>query len=245
MYLLVGRDKAMLVDLSNDVRWADNAEESLRSLVSEYSQGRSLVITITHLHGDHLGMLRAYYNDENVHFWVPKAEFYPPDPFFPEKRTTLFEENASFDLGGMVVKTLKVEGHTPGSTLFFVDGRDIVFTGDAIGSGSGVWIFSAEAFGEYKQGVTKLINYINNPANGINKEKLLIYGGHTLQAPHGGPLGIQYILDMDELIRLMEAGSGYETAPMPYGGAYLDTDYKYGTATITWSRASEKKYFGR
>jgi len=246
MYLLVGRDKAMLIDLSNNVRWADNAVESLRSLVSEYSYGRSLVIAITHLHSDHLGMLRAFKNDANVHFWVPKAEF-PKTGSFPKKRTTLFEENASFDLGGIVVKTLKVEGHTPGSTFFFVDGRDMVFTGDAIGSGIGVWIFSAEGFGEYKQGIAKLIDYINNPANGINKEKLIIYSGHTSQVPHW-PLGIQYILDMNELIRRIDAGSGYETNAVSHSGSYgrgLDTDYKYGTATITWSRASEKKYFGR
>jgi mannan endo-1,4-beta-mannosidase len=244
MYLLVGNEKALLIDLSNNVQWANNAAESLRSLVSEYSHGRDLVITITHEHGDHLGMLHAFANDAKAHFWVPKAEF-PQTGFFPKKRTTLFEENASINLGDMVVKTLKVEGHTPGSTLFFVDGRDIVFTGDAIGSGGGVWLFTAESFAPYKQGVTKLINYINDPANNINKEKLIIYSGHTSQVPVW-PLGIQYILDMGELIGRMEAGSGYETAPMLYGGSYdLDTDYKYGTATITWSRASEKKYFGR
>jgi hypothetical protein len=46
---------------------------------------------------------------------------------------------------------------------------------------------------------------------------------------------------MGELIKRIEAGTGYETVPMS-GNPRLDTHYKYGTATITWSRASEKEY---
>ena len=240
MYLIVGSSKALLIDLSNNVQWATDAAESLRSLVNEYSRGRDLMITVTHTHGDHLGMLYAFAEDVKVNFWIPKTDF-PDQGRFPQGRTKLFEENASLDLGGTMVKTLKVEGHTPGSTLFFVDGRDIVFTGDAIGSGSGVWIFSADAFVQYKQGVVRLIDYINNPANGVNKDKLIIYGGHSWQGIALWPLGAQYILDMGELIKRIEAGNGYETVPMA-GNPLLDTHYKYGTATITWSSASEKEY---
>jgi len=240
MYLIVGNSKALLIDLSNNVQWADNATESLRSFINEYARGLELVVTVTHSHGDHLGMLHAFADDPKVNFWVPKAEF-SAQARFPENRTVFFEENASFDVGAKKVKTLKVEGHTPGSTIFFVEGTDIFFTGDAIGSGSGVWIFSAEAFAQYKQGVTRLISYIDNPANGINRDKLIIYGGHTWQGIERWPLGIQYILDMRELINRIETGGGYEMTPMS-GNPRLDTHYKYGTATITWSRASEKEY---
>ena len=240
MYLIVGSDKALLIDLSNNVQWAADAAESLKSLVNEYSRGRNLIITVTHSHGDHLGMLHAFSDEARVNFWIPKAEF-PNKDRFPQGRTALFEENASLDLGGTMVKTLKVEGHTPGSTVFFVEGRDLVFSGDAIGSGSGVWIFSADAFAQYKRGVVRLIDYINNPANGVSKDKLIIYGGHSWQGVALWPLGTQYILDMGELIRRIEAGSGYETVPMS-GNPLLDTHYKYGIATITWSGASEKEY---
>jgi len=240
MYLIVGSGKALLIDLSNNVQWAANAAESLKSLVIEFACGRDLVITVTHSHGDHLGMLHAFSEEAKVNFWIPKAEF-PNQGRFPQSRTTLFEENASLDLGGTIVKTLKVEGHTPGSTLFFIDGRDMVFTGDAIGSGSGVWIFSADAFAQYKQGVARLTDYINNPVNGVDKDKMIIYGGHSWQGVALYPLGAQYIFDMGELIRRIEAGKGYETVPMA-GNPLLDTHYKYGTATITWSSASEKEY---
>ena len=240
MYLIVGNSKALLIDLSNNVQWADNAAESLKSLVSEYARERELLVTVTHSHGDHLGMLHAFANDAKVNFRIPKADF-PTQGNFPVNRTVFFEENTSFALGGKIVKTLKVEGHTPGSTIFFVEGTDIFFTGDAIGSGSGVWIFSADAFAQYKRGVTRLINYIGNPANGINRDKLIIYGGHSWQGIERWPLGIQYIIDMGELINRIETGGNYETTPMS-GNPRLDTHYKYGTATITWSRASEKEY---
>jgi len=238
IYLLVGSRKALMIDLSNEIRWAENPGEALRSLVNEYSAGRDLVVTVTHSHSDHLGMLYAFENDPKVHFWIPNDEF-PNWVPFPGARTTMFNDRASIDLGGIVVKTLKVEGHTPGSTLFFVEGRDMVFTGDAIGSGSGVWIFTANGFAQYKQGINKLIEYINNPTNGINKDKLMLYGGHSLQAVE--PLGIQYIYDMAELIKRIETGGYYETLPM-LGNVRLDTHYKYGLATITWSRAAEKEY---
>jgi len=45
---------------------------------------------------------------------------FPERGSFPEGRTTFFYENASIDLGGTVIKTLKTEGHTPGSTLFLL-----------------------------------------------------------------------------------------------------------------------------
>lgn len=240
MYLVVGSSKALLIDLSNNVRWSDNASESLKSIVSEYSRGRNLFITVTHSHGDHLGMLYAFENDTKVNFWIPKADF-PNQDRFPESRTVYFEENDSFDLGSIIIKTLKVEGHTSGSTVFFVEGKNIVFSGDAIGSGSGVWILSTEGFSQYKQGISRLINYINDTSNGINKEKLIIYGGHSWQGIALWPLGTQYILDMGELIRRIDSGSNYETTPMT-GNSRLDTHYKYGTATITWNRASEKEY---
>jgi len=240
MYLVIGREKALMIDLSNNVQWADDAAKSLRSLISEYSRGRDLIITVTHSHGDHLGMLYAFADDEKVNFWIPRAEFRERGGF-PEERTIFFNDHASIDLGGVMVKTLKVEGHTQGSTIFFVEDKDIVFTGDAIGSGSGVWIFTADAFAQYKRGIAKLMDYISNPANAINRDKLIIYGGHSWQGLEVWPLGAQYIMDMSELIKRIESGKGFETVPMS-GNPYLDTHFKYGKATITWSRAAEKEY---
>ena len=41
MYLIVGKSKALLIDLSNNIDWDDTATESLRSIASELRAGRS------------------------------------------------------------------------------------------------------------------------------------------------------------------------------------------------------------
>ena len=41
MYLIVGKKKALLIDLSNNINWADNASESLRQLVAALRRKRT------------------------------------------------------------------------------------------------------------------------------------------------------------------------------------------------------------
>src|SRR5574344_1996303 len=63
MYLLKGSDSALLIDLSNDIKWADDADQYLRDIVHKLSGGKPLTITFTHNHGDHTGMLHAFIDD--------------------------------------------------------------------------------------------------------------------------------------------------------------------------------------
>lgn len=241
MYLVVGSEKVLLIDLSNEIKWDDTAVESLRSLVYEGAGSKELLVTVTHKHGDHLGMLPAFKEDEKAGFWIPKAEFEGMD-IFPAKRTTYFEENASIDLGGgVIINTMEVPGHTPHSTLFFLKDKDLVFSGDAIGSGSGVWLFNEQSFYTYKNSIDKLIAYIQNPANHIDTDKLQIYGGHFWQGKQVGQLTAQYIYDMRTLIQEMGKGTA-QPEEMSSFIKFLDTNFKYGTATISWNREAAEKY---
>ncbi len=241
MYLVLGTEKALLIDLSNKVKWDKTAVESLRALVYKRSGQRELLITVTHKHGDHLGMLPAFNTEKQVSFWIPKAEFEGTD-IFPTERTTYFTENASLDLGGgFVINTMEVPGHTQHSTLFFLKDKNLVFTGDAIGSGSGVWLFNEESFYTYKDAVDKLINYIEDPNNNIDHEKLRIYGGHQWQSKALGELTLQYIFDMRTLIVEMGKGTA-QTEEMSSFIKFLDTYFKYRTATISWNKEAAEKY---
>jgi hydroxyacylglutathione hydrolase len=160
MYLVVGMKKALLIDLSNFVKWDTTAVESLRSVISEKVGNKEFYITITHKHGDHTGMLPAFKEDPKVRFWIPEEEFKGMD-IFPRERTTFFKENGSLDLGGgYLINTTEVPGHTGHGTLFFLKGRDLVFSGDALGSGNGVWLFGYESFITYAKSIEKLIRYI-------------------------------------------------------------------------------------
>lgn len=246
MYLLVGRKKALLIDLSNNINWADNAAESLRQLVAERSEGKELIVTFTHNHGDHIGMLHAYTEDPTVKFALPETDFSALISKFPEAQCSYINDGDVLELGGMNVDVIEVAGHTNGSVVFSIQGSDIMFTGDAIGSGQGVWIFHEDGFRQYATSVPEFIEWIVNPSNGVNPESLRIYGGHYWQRAglpemkDGEELGITYLRDMKQLIENIKAGT-VETEPTALGRPGLDTYFRYGTACIVWNGEQAKK----
>jgi glyoxylase-like metal-dependent hydrolase (beta-lactamase superfamily II) len=240
MYLIVGRDKALLVDLSNFVTWDATAIPSLQAVVAQEIGDRKLFIAVTHFHGDHTGMLPAFKDDRNATFWIQTDEFKGRE-IFPAERTIPITANPTLDLGGgVVVNALEIPGHTDHSTAYFLKGKNLVFTGDGIGSGNGVWIFSAAGFAQYRQSLDRLITYIRTPANGVEEGKLVIYGGHYWQKREKEKLTIQYILDMQTLVGEIKAGRAREEKVT--FNPYLDTNFKFGEATITWNKADAEKF---
>lgn len=241
MYLVVGKDKALLIDLSNAIRWDSTAIQSLRSLVYERTVDRDLLITITHKHGDHLGMLPAFSEDPRANFLLPAKEFGGLD-IFPKERTAYFTENETIDLGGAcIIRTLELPGHTEHSTLFFLQDQDMMFSGDAIGSGNGVWLFNEESFPVFRQSIIKLIAYLEDTANQIRKDKMIIYGGHYWQKGSAKDLTLQYVYDMQSLIENIGKGTA-EREKVSFSFPFLDTNFKYGSATITWNMEAAERY---
>lgn len=238
MYLLVGSQSSLLIDLSNYVKWDSTAVQSLQQLVSDRIGETPLTITFTHNHGDHTGMLPAFVDNPSVHFALPRIDFEALTDKVPAGQYSLYDER-TFELGGMTLKTLLVPGHTHGSVVFFLEGEDIVFTGDAVGSGHGVWIFNREGFDEYVQAVPTLIKYIEDPANGIDADKLQIYGGHYwqkdwLDLPEGKELDMQYLRDMQTLIDQIGEGTAYsEPSNLNFGA--LDTYFRLNNSIIVWN----------
>ncbi len=244
MYLLVGTEKALLLDLSNAINWADNAAESLRALVAERAAGKPLTITFTHNHGDHTGMLPAWIDDPEVHFALPQTDFARMAERFPEAQRSFYTEGEVFDLGGLKLEAIEVPGHTAGSMVFLLEGHDLLFTGDAVGSGHGVWLFNASAFQQYVTAVPYLIQALEE--RGVNEKNLKIYGGHYwqkdwLNLPKGTELGMKYLREMKALCDEIEAGTA-ATEPSNLGRPGLDTYFRHGDAIITWSAEQAEQY---
>jgi len=247
MYLFVGDGKALLLDLSNAVTWADNAAESLRTLVAERTKGKPLTITFTHNHGDHTGMLPAWIDDPDVHFALPQTDFERMADRFPEAQRDFYGEGEVFDLGGMRLEAIQVPGHTAGSMVFLLEGRNLLFTGDAVGSGHGVWIFNEEGFRNYVSAVPHLIEVLRE--RGVDEARLRIYGGHYwqkdwLDLPKGSELGMAYLREMKQLCDEIEAGTA-ATEPSNLGRPGLDTYFRHGNAIVTWSAAQAEQYRNR
>ena len=256
IYLLVGEKEALMIDLSNPIDWAENADASLRSLVAERIENKPLTIAFTHEHGDHTGMLPAFVNDPEVRFVLPDGDFAWFKERYPEANAhflgegTIFtvdgalSDSGIFDLGGMEVEAVSVPGHTNGSMAYLLKSQNLLFTGDAIGSGHGVWIFNEQGFSQYVSAVPYLIQYLKERS--VDSDALKIYGGHYwqkdwLDLPEGEELGMEYLLDMKELLDEMEAGTAV-TEPSNLGRPGLETYFRHGQAIVTWSAEQLEKY---
>lgn len=237
MYIIKGSKKALLIDLSNKITWADNADESLRKIVYDRIGKKDLVITVTHNHGDHTGMYPAFKDEPNVKFHLPVNDF-KDDAMFVEK--TLWQVDEILDLGGMKVQGVQVEGHTPGSMIFFLLGHNLAFSGDAIGSGTGVWLFQKDAMAQYSAAIERLVKYIQDPKNGIDPKSFVIHGGHTYQNS-GFVLGYQTVLDAKTLNDKIAEGTA-EWTPYQTQNPYLDATFKYGEGLVVWNVADSEAY---
>lgn len=237
MYIVRGKKKAILIDLSNRIRWADDADEALRTIFYERAGKREKLITVTHNHGDHTGMYYAFKDEPDISFLLPVNDFQNDTVF---KQKSLIGDRECIDLGGETIQCVQCEGHTPGSMVFFLKGHNYAFSGDAIGSGTGVWIFSVNGFEQYRKGIENLLSYLLDPASGIDPETFLFWGGHTYQN-QGVNLGVQTVKDAKVLNDQIAEGTA-EWEPYQTSMRNLDATFKYGEALLVWNKAQSEAY---
>lgn len=250
MYVITSGNDAILIDLGNGPSSTakqhgedgENAEvcakidQEYRELVQSLVGDRNFKIAITHKHGDHVGYSTAL---EGLGYTV----------LFPEGDSSdkITERFAEYDfqtfvpgefqipLGDIVIDTILCPGHTDASTIFVINtpvisynaeatkanATYIALTGDAIGSGSSVWIFSLEALQMFNDGidavVEKLESYTAYDAGlGAGEEtgaKLLILGGHGWQYDNRFgrmDMDLEYAKSMQNLIHVLSDGSKWQ-----------------------------------
>ena len=144
------------------------------------------------------------------------------------------------------MEAISVPGHTDGSVVFYLYGHHLLFSGDAIGSGHGVWIFNTQAYSKYNAAVPHLISWLEDPGNGVNINRMRIYGGHYWQRdwlPELGDneMGIQYIRDMQQLLDNIKNGTA-ATEPSGLDRPDLDTYFRYGSAIVVWNLQQAKEF---
>ena len=154
-YLLIGEHTALLSDTCNGLV---NIKRTVRKLTK-----KPVIVMNTHGHADHAGgngpFKEVYIHEGDAHmlapawqkhqrkmFWGHAIKRYPYARFllklvelkfsFNKKATPItLPDGHVFDLGGRVVRTLHLPGHSPGSVILLDESTVSLYVGDAINPG--------------------------------------------------------------------------------------------------------------
>lgn len=135
-YLLEGNDAAVLVDTGM-------AEEPLRPVIEQLTD-KPVTVLITHGHADHM-----CHADEFDRVCIAEQDITMiPDAFkrlgvsrdINVSRYQRVNDGDTLAIGDLRIRVLGLGGHSAGSVIFYEPLRNLLFTGDAVGSGIGVWM---------------------------------------------------------------------------------------------------------
>jgi glyoxylase-like metal-dependent hydrolase (beta-lactamase superfamily II) len=207
MFLLIGEEKAMLIDCGEGI---GDLKGAVRNITD-----KPLVVVISHGHGDHLGHIREF--DE---IWIsPKDRdrVVPPDiermkdsitliglrnkgplpysnyklyPYDLEKDLCTpgpndklpvirdLNDGQQFDLGGRIITAYDCFGHSPGEMIFLDETNRMLFAGDALNYNLGLGAIPIETAVKYLERMRDMGSRYD-----------AIYNGHHDFRPLGAPLG--------------------------------------------------------
>lgn len=183
-YLVIGDHAAALIDTL----------ESAEGLYEEVRKITDLPVTvlITHGHGDHAGASLKEFADTGCPIYMSMLDYPCLCAMNPTVQESWFHDLSAgqcFNLGGRTLKTILCPGHTEKSVVFLEEENQLLFSGDAIGSG-GFWMQipgcrPLKEFDETLRGLCTLLKPY---------EHLVICPGHRYQSP--GTLNITYAEDV-------------------------------------------------
>jgi len=196
MYLICGKEKALLIDLGNNymdgyagdlITPRANAKEQFLDVVYKLIGKLPLEIAVTHAHPDHSGMTTAL-DASKVTLWIGEGEdmqrlktMHNIDPSIYK----IFKQGEkTFDLGGgRTVETFLVRGHSNGGTVLLLKPDMQLFTGDAIGPGPRRKreLRTAEALTSFTEDINKLVNNLKAELAPYDRYRLQVYTGHSAE----------------------------------------------------------------
>lgn len=134
-YIIEGRDRALVIDTGM-------GNGDITALIGSITR-LPYALALTHGHGDHsrhCSRFSKIYLDMADKPMLFESRF--PGHETPDENALIsISDGCKFDLGGgVIIETVSLPGHTPGSVIFVDSFHKCVFTGDAVGSGCGVWM---------------------------------------------------------------------------------------------------------
>lgn len=206
-YLIEGSEKAAVIDTGVTV--GTRIKPMLESLTQ-----KPLILILTHAHIDHF-----YHMDEFETVYMCHDELTMPDWFLHEMMagkdlqlysTLHIDTGSAIELGGRILEICKIPGHTPGSVAVFDRTDNLVFTGDAIGSGCGVWMQlpGSTNLRQYQQSLSVFLRWLLD-----RTESPAFWGGHCQQrwqsakVPGDNPVTVGLLADLIDLVSGLLNGS--------------------------------------
>lgn len=199
-YLLEGSSAALLVDTGM-------ATEPLRPVIEQLTE-KPIVVLITHGHGDHISHAEefdtVYLDSQDIAILRAGLERLGIRREISLSGVHNICNNDIIEAGDMLLRALNVGGHSPGSMVFYEPSRNILFTGDAVGSGCGVWmqLMGSLPITQYRKNLRLLIAFIKSLP-----DQPTIFSGHADQRyaipGSDNPVCLALIEDMEALCTLI------------------------------------------
>ena len=206
-YVVEGQEKAAVIDTG--ITPGGKILPTVRQLTQ-----KPLVLAITHAHIDHM-----HHMDEFEEIYLCHEELKLPSEILCQhmhgkqldlEATQDVHTGSVIDLGKEKLEICQVPGHTPGSVVFWDASRDLLFTGDAIGSGYGVWLQvpGAMPLEVYYHSLISLMKWLVERGG-----RMKFWGGHSYQqfqstlVPGYNPLSLGLLADLIDLVDGVVSGS--------------------------------------
>jgi len=229
MYLIEGRDKALLVDTGLGVGDLAKCVQSITKL--------PLTIVNTHGHTDHAGGnypfktvyahpmdfdgIRQFGNREYRRRTAQNMLKGSPitDPVLSESHESLpapslvpVKDGTTFDLGDRKLEVIEVPGHTPGSICILDPARKLLFAGD--NDNQLVWLFLANS--------TPLEIYLQS----LKKLNARVSEFDRIMPGHGAPLKSDFVAEQIACAQSILDGSCAERPYKSFAGDALVCSFK-------------------
>lgn len=183
-YLVEGKNRALLLDTGMGKGDLAGYVRTLTSLPVD--------VAITHGHGDHFGQVDQF-KESTVYMSETDSALLPAA--FITRRFKGVKDGEIIDLGGgRQFEAIEVPGHTLGSVIY-LDRRDrIAVTGDAVSSGSMVYLFglSCTALDQYVESLKRLDDRVKD----LDGLTLLVGHHYQEKVPLTATAGMQLFTDM-------------------------------------------------
>lgn len=214
-YLLLGNDKALLIDTGLGIANIKRIVDKITSL--------PIIVATTHVHWDHIGG-HKYFNNIAVHNlekkWLldfplsldivkhnlmkkpcdfPKTFDIDKYEIYKGKPTIILNDNDIIDIGKRKIRTIHTPGHSPGHLCFYDVSNEYLFTGDLVYEGKLDAYYPTTNPQDFKNSINK-IRKLN-----INK---ILPGHHKLNVNNNLVNEIWDAFEELELNGLLKQGNG-------------------------------------